>query len=51
MAKCWYCGRDAYLVAVCNDWGNVPLCDDGKCFDEFKEEYQGQFFTMQIMKK
>ena len=46
--KCKYCKKEAVKVMVCNDWGNIPLCDKKECFNKFSKENKSQYFTKRI---
>jgi hypothetical protein len=48
MAKCYYCKNNAKQVMVCNDWGNIPLCNDENCIKKFYKENTSQFFIEDI---
>ena len=51
MPKCYYCPRNSTKVAVCNDWGNIPLCDAHECYVKFRKEYTGQFIWKDVRNK
>lgn len=49
--RCYYCKKKAVKYAICNDWGNIPLCDNKECWDKFNAENTSQFFIEEINKK
>lgn len=38
--NCYYCKEKATRLAICNDWGNIPICDKVECLNKFKKEVE-----------
>lgn len=42
MTKCKYCENQSIMFMICNDNGNIPLCNEDNCFIKFEEEFKEQ---------
>jgi hypothetical protein len=50
MMECHYCTDEAVKEMICNDWGNIPLCNKTKCRKKFDKENTSQFYERAIVK-